>query len=91
MICCWNCLELKSSERGKPQSGEDFEQVGNNMDFEGELLMHLGELEGKGHVSSSWTGSDFDHYTKLITKYIMQDPRITNVIVSPSYTLQCVI
>ena len=25
--------------------------------------MILGELEGEGHVSPSWTGSDFDHYT----------------------------
>jgi len=24
--------------------------------------MYLGELEGVGHVSLSWTRSDFDHY-----------------------------
>ena len=29
--------ELKSSERMKPQSGEDIEEVGNSMVFEGEL------------------------------------------------------
>jgi len=30
-------LELKSSEREEPQSGEDLEEVGNNMDFGREL------------------------------------------------------
>ena len=29
--------ELKSSEWSKPQSREDLEEVGNNMDFGGEL------------------------------------------------------
>ena len=29
--------ELKSSERRELQSGEDLEEVGNSMDFEGEL------------------------------------------------------
>ena len=30
-------LELKSSEQMNPQRGEDLEEVGNNMDFKGEI------------------------------------------------------
>jgi len=29
-------LELKSSERRRPQNGEDLEDIGNSMDFIGE-------------------------------------------------------
>ena len=27
--------------------------------------MYIGELEGEGHVSSSWMESEFDHYICL--------------------------
>ena len=30
-------LKLKSSERRKPQSGEDAEEIGYDMDFRGEI------------------------------------------------------
>jgi len=28
--------------------------------------MYLGELKGVGHVSSSWTESEFDHYIRVV-------------------------
>jgi len=33
--------------------------------------MLLRELEGKRHVSPSWTGSNFDHYRSLKTQGVV--------------------
>jgi len=48
----------------KPQNREDHEEVKNNMDF-GREQMYLKELGGEGHILSSLTGSNFDHYRGL--------------------------
>ena len=57
-------LELTSTKRREPQSGDDFEEVGYILDFRGESS-DVSQKAGRWEACVAiLEGSDFDHYNE---------------------------